>query len=348
MRSIIETYAQLVRDQSGIKAILNEMDAQLADAKQTLETEKAAIATFAKAVKQHKSLLLLGMGASHYANELFSFQLRKLGIKALAISASEFLYDPLPEWEGPILLTSQSGESVETVRCLQLLQTKQLFSITLNRESTIGRNSQAIVAAGGEEKAFAGTRSVTLSLVIMAGVCTHLGLGKKRDIIDAIQTMPEPLEALHAAVGALSQADQVIATGRSLFASMAHLFALGCEELSRRAVLSLETGQLRHGPMEILNEETALVIFRQDGTTGQLASSFESLQLKAGFQTVVFDASEEAEMEGAITIKFPAGEDIYTALTMMTAFQTLMIAYACTKNPYTGLPKYGSKVTVTE
>jgi len=348
MRSIIETYAQLIRDKSGINAILKEMDAQLADAELTLESAKGPVGALAKAIKHHKSLLLLGMGASHYTNELFSFQLRRLGINAMAISASEFLYDPLPDWEGPVLLTSQSGESVETVRCLQLLQTKQLFSITLNRESTIGRGSQAIIAEGGAEKAFAGTRSVTLSVVVMASVCTHLGLGKKQDIIKAIRTIPEPLEAFHKAVGTLSQSQQVIATGRSLFASMAHLFALGCEELSRQPVFSLETGQLRHGPMEILNEESALVIFRQAGTLGQLVSSFESVQQQAGFKSVVFDASDETPLEGAVTIGFPAGDDIFTALSMMTAFQTLMIAYACTKNSYTGLPKYGSKVTVTE
>ncbi len=348
MRSIIETYAQLLRDRSGINAILKEMDAQFEDAERTLESAKGEISAFAKAIKQHKSLLLLGMGASHYANELFSFQLRRLGINALAISASEFLYDPLPEWDGPVFLTSQSGESVETVRCLQLLQSKQIFSITLNKESTIGRGSQAIVAEGGAEKAFAGTRSVTLSVVIMASVCTHLGLGKKQDILQAITVKPEPIDAVHKAIGTLSQAQQVIATGRSIFASMAHLFALGCEELSREPVFSLETGQLRHGPMEVLNEQSALVIFRQAGTMGQLASSFESLQRQAGFKSVVFDASEETPLEGAVTLSFPAGDDIFTALSMMTAFQTLMIAYACTKNPHTGFPTYGSKVTVTE
>ena len=98
MRSIIETYAQLLRDRSGINAILKEMDAQCEDAERTLESAKGEISAFAKAIKHHKSLLLLGMGASHYANELFSFQLRRLGINALTISASEFLYDPLPEW----------------------------------------------------------------------------------------------------------------------------------------------------------------------------------------------------------------------------------------------------------
>ncbi len=348
MRTIIETYAHLVDDPTGIQAILKEMDSQQADAEKTLETAKAEIAAFAKALKEHKSLLLLGMGASHYANELFSFQLRKLGIKALAVTASEFLYDPIPDWQGPILLTSQSGESVETVRCLQLVPSHLVFSITLNKESTIGRSSHALVAAGGQEKAYAGTRSVTLSLVIMAAVCTHLGLGKKHEIIKAITVIPESPRQLHRAIGALSQARQVIATGRGIFASIAHLFALGCEELSREAVLSLETGQLRHGPMEILDEGSALVIFRQAGTVGQLVSSFDSLRQRAAFTVIVFDASEQSPLEQSITLSFPEGDTIFTALSMMTTFQTLMICYACTKNPNTGLPKYGSKVTVTE
>ncbi|MGE4585559.1 MAG: SIS domain-containing protein [Sphaerochaeta sp.] len=348
MRTMIETCAALLGDKSGVEAILLEMDRQIADAKESIETTKVGVRELAKAIKAHQSLLLLGMGASHFANELFALQLRKLGVQALAVSASEFLYDPLPTWKGPVLLTSQSGESVETVRCLPLLEGLQLFGITLNEESTIGRKTEALVAHGGAEKAFAGTRSVTLTITIMASVCVVLGLESKRTLEQALEAGPESQETLLQALGILSQAYQVIATGRSLFNPLAQLFALGCEELSRRSVLCLETGQLRHGPMEILGPDSALVVFRQDGTLGQLASSFEDLQKKAGFKLVVFDASSHQALEGSLTVRFPSGDDIFTVVGMMTAFQSLMIAFACTKNPQTGLPRYGSKVTITE
>ena len=196
MRTMIETYAALLQDTSGVQAILAEMDRQVSDAKQSVESTKAGVKEFAKAIKSSESLLLLGMGASHYANELFSFQLRKLGYQALAVSASEFIYDPIPQWKGPVLLTSQSGESVETVRCLPLLEGLQVFSITLNAESTIGRKTQSLVASGGEEKAFAGTRSVTLTIAIMASVCVALGMKSRKELEQALESGPESLQPL--------------------------------------------------------------------------------------------------------------------------------------------------------
>ena len=348
MRAMIEKYACLLQDNSGVQAILAEMDRQVGDAVESLDSAKEGIRELAKAIKASNALLLLGMGASHYANELFALQLRKLGVQALAISASEYLYDPLPFGKAPILLTSQSGESVETVRCLSLLEGNQLFSITLNANSTIGRKTNALVAVGGEEKAFAGTRSVTLTIAIMASACSALGLGSKKDVLRALQNGPETIESLEKALGLIIQAGNVVATGRSLFSPLAHLFALGCEELSRKAVLCLESGQLRHGPTEILSSDTALVLFRQDGPLGQLSSSFEELAKRAGFSIVVFDASSYKALERSVTVRFPSGDDILAALGMMSAFQALMITFACSKNPYTGIPRYGSKVTTTE
>lgn len=348
MRAMIEKYASLLQDGSGVQAILAEMDRQISDASISIDSAKEGVREFSKAIRTNKALLLLGMGASHYANELFALQLRKVGIQAIAISASEFLYDPLPVWKAPVLFTSQSGESVETVRCLSLLQGCQLFSITLNGNSTIGRKTYALVASGGEEKAFAGTRSVTLTISLMASVCEVLGCFTKKDLQSALHSGPETVESLEKALGLLIQARQVVATGRSLFSPIAHLFALGCEELSRKSILCLESGQLRHGPTEILSSDTTLVLFRQDGTLGQLAGSFEELQRKAGFSFVVFDASSFRALDQAVTIRFPAGEDMLAVLGMMSAFQTLMITFACAKNPYTGIPRYGSKVTTTE
>lgn len=348
MRTLIEKYSMLLQDDTGVVKILAEMDRQTDDAKKSIVSTNKDVKALAQSIREKDSLLLLGMGASHFANELFALQLRKLGIRALAVTASEYLHDPIPRWEGPVLLTSQSGESVETVRCLDSVAGNRLFSITLNENSTIGKNTTALVAQGGQEIAFAGTRSVTLTVAIMASVCIALGMGSEELLEQSLHNGPKSLAALEKALGILSQANHVVATGRSIFAPLAQLFALGCEELGRKPMLCLETGQLRHGPAEILDGNTALVLFRQDGSLGQLATSFEALQQKAGFSFIVFDASSYAPLKGATTVKFPQGEDIFTVLGMMDAFQTLMIMYACTKNPFTGMPRYGSKVTTSE
>ena len=348
MRTLIEKYMTLLKDERGVNSILLEMDHQMNDVEATMDAEKNKIQELANAIREKRKVLLLGMGASHLVNEIFSFQLRKQGFEAFAMSASEFLYNPIPIEGRLVILTSQSGESIETVRCLERLAGEALFGITLNENSTIGKRTNALIAFGGEEKAFAGTRSVTLSLALFAYVAVALGSTKQEDVKKALHFIQEENEEMELAIGALYQADTIVATGRSLFSPLAHLFSLGCEELGGRAVLFNESGQLRHGPLETLSNTSALVVFRQDGPLGELARSFNMVAKKTSCSLIVLDSSSLEPLENAITIHCPVGSDIASVLGVMDTFQSLMIAYACGKNPKTGLPKYSSKITLQE
>ncbi|NMA12415.1 MAG: hypothetical protein GX933_04410 [Chloroflexi bacterium] len=75
------------------------------------------------------------MDASHFVNEVFVLQLGTISKSELAMTAFEFLYDPIPLKDTTVILTSQSGESVETVKCLSLLSDHLLFGVTLIPES---------------------------------------------------------------------------------------------------------------------------------------------------------------------------------------------------------------------
>jgi len=348
MRDFITRYTPLLTDATGVASILLEMERQMDDVRATYATQGDAIKEFADSIRQNKRIIMLGMGASHWVNELFAFQLRRAGIYALAIPASEFLYDPIPLSSELVLLTSQSGESVETVKCLQHLEGVTLYGITLNKESTIGKATKAIIAPGGSEKAFAGTRSVTLTLACMAYICADLGILSTQTIQTMVDFEQDNLEAMHAAVALLHSKSSIVTTGRSLFSPLAQLFALGGEELGGKPILCNETGQLRHGPLEVLSSNSVVVVFRQSGELGILAKSFVSIQQKTGCSLIVIDSSGLEPLEGAITIACPAGNDIAAALAVMETFQSLMIAYACGKNKQTGVPKYSTKITKTE
>lgn len=348
MLNVISSFSLLLSDRSGVESILLEMRRQMKDVLKTQETQKASIKSLATAIRNHRDIVMLGMGASHCVNEIFSFQLRKIGIEAIAISASEFLYDPFPLDGRLVLLTSQSGESVETVRCLSLLTKSILYGITLNADSTIGNSTHSIVAYGGSEKAFAGTRSVTLSLAVMAYVSAELGIVSSGAIAQAIDFRQADSHSMRKAVELLWSKGHIIGTGRSLYSGLAQLFCLGGEELGGRPIVFNETGQLRHGPLEVLSHDTALVIFRQKGLLGELAKSFEDIGKRTSCHLVVIDSSGLEPLEDSLTIACPEGNDIVAALAVMETFQTLMIGYACGVNRMAGIPKYSSKITVTE
>ncbi|TGU36529.1 aminotransferase, partial [bacterium M00.F.Ca.ET.152.01.1.1] len=71
---------------------------------------------------------------------------------------------------------------------------------------------------------------------------------------------PETVE-IDPALAALGNVATVVTSGRSL-QGVAEALALGLTELSRLPCFSLEGGQLRHGPMEMLGPKIGVVLFR--------------------------------------------------------------------------------------
>ena len=348
MIDFIKKYSVQLEDIHGLEMIEAEMSRQDQDIEETLRTQREAVKALADSIRSTKNVLLLGMGASQLVNEVFALQLRKNAIDALAMTASEFIYDPVSTDGKTVILTSQSGESVETVKCIPLLGGHPIFSVTLTGDSTIAKAGTPVICAGGGEQAYAGTRSVTLSLAALAAVCAELGQVSAPDILPAVQWQRDDYSCMEQALWMLYNKRTIIATGRSIFAPVAHMFALGSQELSNRQTIYEETGTLRHGPMEAVDKDTVIVVFRQQGKLGELCRSFNQVSEKTGCSLIVFDASGLEPLNGAITIPCPEGNDIIAALGMMLSFQYLMIAYACGKNPRAGLPHFGGKVTTTE
>jgi len=348
MSELLNKYKMLLADTTGVESLLVEMNKQAADAVQTYRQQHMQMAKLAARIQERKKVLLLGMGASHFVNEIFSLQLRACGVEAWAMTASEFLYSPVAINDRLVILTSQSGESIETVKCMNLLSDGEVYGITLSEESSIAKGTNVIVASGGAELAYAGTRSVTLSLAVMAYITLELGGVSKEAVMNSIAFAQSDLSAMERALGVLYAKRHIVVTGRSLFSGLAHLFSLGLEELSGQPIVCNEAGQLRHGPVEVLSEDSVLLLFRQSGRAGTLAKSLSTIVEKSSCALIVIDSSGMTPLDHAITIHCPVGNDIAAALGVMTTFQELMVAYACKKNPKAGIPKYSSKVTKTE
>lgn len=142
---------------------------------------------------------------------------------------------------------------METVKCLKHLEGGvTLYGITLNKESTIGKATKAIIAPGGSEKAFAGTRSVTLTLACMAYICADLGILSTQTIQTMVDFEQDNLEAMHAAVALLHSKKAVLLQPEG--ACSAHLLnclhsgaknSEGCRYSAMRLV-SYDTDRLRY------------------------------------------------------------------------------------------------------
>lgn len=309
---------------AGLAAIDREMAWQAADAVASVRGAAPRAAEIARSLKATGKLLLLGMGGSHAVGRAVEPLYRAHGIDAVALPLSEQLGQPLSIEDKTILITSQSGESAEVLRWFAETDggTPHTFGLTLEGGSFLASNAPSLVGVGGTEKAFAATRSLTISFALHLSVLAALG----DDTGEALSALENPQSPdTSAALAALSNVRSVVTSGRRL-QGLAEAIGLGLTELSRLPCFSLEGGQLRHGPMEMLGPSVGVVLFRGADATAGLVRAMAISAAEAGSPVIVFDASGEAASDGVTTIPFAPATGLAAIFAMLPVAQSFMIA----------------------
>ena len=330
---------------AGLVAIDREMARQHTDARASLERNTAMAAKVAASIRKTGRLLLLGMGGSHAVGRAVEPLYRSLGIDALALPLSEQLGQPLPTAGRTVLVTSQSGESAEVVRWFaEAGSTADVFGLTLEGGSFLARTVPCLVGAGGTELAFAATRSLTVTFALHLAILAALG----EDPTAALGALDQPQDTdITQALAALDEVTTIVTSGRRL-QGVAEALALGLTELSRLPCFSLEGGQLRHGPMEMLGPKIGVILFRGNDPTADLVTAMATSVVEAGAPLIIFDASGQSPVTGAITLPFKPASSMAAIFAMLPVAQRLMIAFADSRVDNAGTPVRSTKITRSE
>ncbi len=330
---------------AGLVAIDREMARQHADARASFEHNTAMAADVAASIRRTGRLLLLGMGGSHAVGRAVEPLYRAVGIDALALPLSEQLGQPLPLAGRTVLVTSQSGESAEVVRWFsEAGGAADIFGLTLEGSSFLARTAPCLVGAGGTELAFAATRSLTVTFALHLAILAALG----EDPAAALAALDQPQDNdITQALAALDKVTAIVTSGRRL-QGVAEALALGLAELSRLPCFSLEGGQLRHGPMEMLDPQVGVILFRGNDPTAELVTAMALSVVEAGAPLVIFDASGQTPVAGAVTLSFKPASGLAAVFAMLPVAQRLMIAFADSRVDNAGTPVRSTKITRSE
>ena len=161
-----------------------------------------------------------------------------------------------------------------------------------------------------------------------------------------IDSLLHPVEPqVDAALAALADKTTIIISGRGVFRGVAEAASLMLMELARMPALGFETGQFRHGPMELLSPDAGVVLLCGEDADRAAARGLAETALAAGAGAVIFDCSGEAPLEAATTIALPPRRDLGAVLTMLPSLQRLIIAIAARKVDRVGEPIHSTKIT---
>lgn len=330
---------------TGLEAIKHEIARQTADARTSFQDASSRAAEVAAAIRQSGGLLLLGMGASHGLNRAVEPLFRQQGIDAVAIPLSEQLDHPLSTAGRTVIMASQSGESAEVIRWLRETAARtDAFGLTMDPGSTLAQALPCLIGAGGVETGFAATRSLFVGISLYGAVLAALGADASCLLKDAAPCNDADITR---ATDLLAGVRSIVTSGRQL-RGLAETLALGLVELSRLPCFAIESGQFRHGPLEMLGPDEGAVFLRGADATGDLVAGLAGVVAATGARTIVLDASGGPPVAGCLTISAGRQEGLAALAALLPISQQLMIRFAATRVADVGTPLRSQKVTRSE
>ncbi|MBL8569933.1 MAG: glutamine--fructose-6-phosphate transaminase (isomerizing) [Phreatobacter sp.] len=240
--------------------------------------------------------------------------------------ASEFRYRETPMVPGGLMIVvSQSGETADTLASLRYAKEngQHVLAVVNVPTSTIARESHIVMPTlGGPEIGVASTKAFTCQLAVLASLAIAAGKARGfvkpdeedklvRAMMEAPRYMNEALkleEHISGIAKALSKARDVLYLGRGTSYPIALEGALKLKELSYIHAEGYAAGELKHGPIALIDETMPVVVIApHDKVYEKTVSNMQEVAARGGQIILITDekGAEHAEVETVATIVVP-------------------------------------------
>lgn len=226
-----------------------------------------------------RRVVFLGMGASLAASYPACGALNAQGILCQALEAADYLHFRLGSADAQALhiLVSQSGRSAEVVGLLSALEGRGVcWGVSNNEDSPLaaGAERHFPICAGREESCTSKTYVSTLLLnyllaASLAGRMTDGTLAEVETLVAAVRSVLDAYagDGLDRAMGVLWEGGRdFFVMGRGPSFATALLGSILLKEVCRTNAEGIDTGAVRHGPMEIVGPAFRAIVCAPRGS----------------------------------------------------------------------------------
>lgn len=256
----------------------------------------------ADTVRRISRIYFVACGTSYYAGLVGKFMLEQMTRIPVEVDlASEFRYrDPLVDQGSLIVLISQSGETADTLAAMREAKRKGAHTLCICNvvESTLARDCDHVLYThAGPEIGVASTKAFTSQ--IAAIVLLGLYLGKARGTLkeDEIRRLLQHLISVPGLVEKTLELEPTIKTiahhymtarnflylARGICYPIALEGALKLKEISYIHAEGYPAGEMKHGPIALIDEEMPVVVLAQrDMMYEKILSNVEEVRARKG------------------------------------------------------------------
>ena len=346
-------------------AILNTLDGRVGgdDVLENIFGEGSAD-VFAKV----KRIQITACGTSLHAGRVAANWLSAIaGLPTQIDFASEYRYkNPYIDKNTLLVTISQSGETADTLAALRYAKEQNyLASLAICNvpTSSLARESDFLLLTNaGPEIGVASTKAFTTQLIALMLLTLSLAKASganpklRSRIILALRQMPDIVEKslelkedIIEVASEIAQQDNALFLGRGMFYPIAKEGALKLKEISYIHAEAYPAGELKHGPLALIDERMPVVAIAPEHELAEkLVSNLEEVKARGGALYVFGNAKEKLSLERGKYISMPECDFLLTPILYTIPLQILSYEVALIRGTDIDQPRNLAKSVTVE
>ena len=286
-------------------------------------------------------------GTASYAGYVAKYWFERLSRLPVELDvASEFRYREAPLRKGDLgIFISQSGETADTLAALRYAKEQGLHTLSVVNvpTSTIARESETVLPTlAGPEIGVASTKAFTCQLMVLAAIAVAAGKARgelsdedEAKLVHGLIEIPRLMAAALATepqieklARDIAKSKDVLYLGRGTSYPLALEGALKLKEISYIHAEGYAAGELKHGPIALIDENMPVVVIAPyDRVFEKTVSNMQEVAARGGNIILMTDAkgAAEATVESLVTIVMPDMAATFTP--MVYAIPVQLLAY---------------------
>ncbi len=321
-------------------------------------------------LKQLRRIAISACGTAFYAGMVAKYWFERFARLPVDLDiGSEFRYrEPPLEQGGLAIFISQSGETADTLASLRYAKEagQHVLSVVNVPSSTIARESEVVMPTlAGPEIGVASTKAFTCQLAALA--CLAIATGRARGVLSAedenklvralIEVPRHMVEALalepeiERLAKTIADANDVLYLGRGTSFPLALEGALKLKEISYIHAEGYAAGELKHGPIALIDENMPVVVIAPyDRVFEKTASNVQEVLARGGRIVLVTDekGAQAAGIDAEVILTLPDMPATVTPLVYALPVQLLAYHVAVVRGTDIDQPRNLAKSVTVE
>jgi len=265
---------------------------------------------------QTKAVHIIACGTSYHAGMVAKYWLEEVGVPCHVEVASEYRYRRVMVPEDTLFVSiTQSGETADTLAALRAAKRAgylgSLVICNVPESSLVRESDVALMTRAGPEIGVASTKAFTTQLVALRLLTIALarrhGMSEAQEkiLVDELHSLPRQVEVvlelsdrIAEMANAFADMNNALFLGRGAFYPIAMEGALKLKEISYIHAEAYPAGELKHGPLALVDEKMPVICaLPDDPLLEKVLSNLQEVRARGGELFLFSDKTVQIDLD---------------------------------------------------